>query len=309
MLLHPNLHTFLIAARHLNFTVAARETLVSQPAITARVRKLEEELGVELFTRLPYGLRLTASGRLLYEYAQKLDAMALEAQRSVRDVAEGDEAHLYLGANRSATSYMLPRLLLNFREKHPKVRIRTEVQVCEKLLEKLSANQLDAVIIEENVDDESFHVVPLVKDEVVLICPRQHALARKGVISVAELCNQPLVTHEHNSGTRKMLAQRLNLEDKADRDLNVIMELQSSELVKEMVASGQGLGLVSRLSLAYSKPDLGLAILRVEGEPMYRWFKMVATKANVERPKVRQIIEIARLVYSEDMLFKAAGAA
>ncbi|ROR31975.1 LysR family transcriptional regulator [Inmirania thermothiophila] len=309
MILSQNLRMFLLAARHLSFTVAAREAYVSQPAVTVRIKKLEEYLGFELFTRMPSGLRLTPAGSVFYEYAQRLELLASEAQRTAKDVAEGDEAHLYLGANRSATSYMLPRLLIAFHEANPKVRIRTEVHASDRLLERLTAGYLDAVIVEQSVDESRYHVMPLLKDEVVVICNRDHPLAkrRSRTVTLDELCELPLVTHEPNSGTRQLLSERLAVEGRNDSDLNIVMELQSSELVKLMVSRGQGAGLVSRLSLSNGRYGEELVVLSIEGDPLYRFFNLVTTEKGLGRAKVRDLCRIAGETYREDMLFEETG--
>ncbi|GAB4357210.1 MAG: LysR family transcriptional regulator [Gammaproteobacteria bacterium] len=303
MILSTNIRMFLLAARHLSFTVAAREAFVSQPAVTVRIKKLEEHLGVELFTRMPSGLRLTPAGAVFYEYVQKLEILASEAHRAAKDIAEGDEAHLYLGANRSATSYMLPKLLLNFRKAHERVRIRTEVESSDKLLDRLFAGYLDAVIVEQSVDEERFQVTPLLKDEVVVICPPDHELAKKSVCSLEDLRRFPLVTHEPDSGTRQLLGDRLSMEDLSENDLNIVMELQSSKLVKEMVAEGLGIGLVSRLSMSDPHRPKNLEIRSLEGEPLCRFFSLVTTEKGASRSKVQDLIELAKQTYQEDMLF------
>lgn len=303
MILSTNIRMFLLAARHLSFTVAAREAFVSQPAVTVRIKKLEEHLGVELFTRMPSGLRLTPAGSVFFEYVQKLEILASEAHRAAKDIAEGDEAHLYLGANRSATSYMLPELLLEFRREHDKVRIRTEVDSSDKLLDRLFAGYLDAVIVEQSVDEERFQVTPLLKDEVVVICRSDHALAKRRKISIEDLCGNPLITHEPDSGTRQLLGERLSMEDKSDNDLNVVMELQSSELVKDMTMAGLGIGLVSRLSMYRPRQGEGLVIKSLEGDPLFRFFSLVTTGKGAGRSKVQDLIQIACQIYTEDMLF------
>ena len=304
MILSANVRMFLLAARHLSFTVAAREAFVSQPAVTVRIKKLEEFLGVELFTRMPSGLRLTPAGSVFYKYAQRLELLAAEAQRTTKDIAEGDEAHLYLGANRGAAAYMLPSLLLHFRSAHPNVRIRSEVHASDRLLERLSAGYLDAVIVEQSVDEERFHVTPLLKDEVVLIVRADHELAKKAECAIADLKTLALITHEPASGTRQILSERLARAKLTDRDLNIVMELQSSELVKEMTARGLGVGLVSRLSMMGPGRNNELTMLSLEGEPMLRFFSLVTSHKNVSRPKVRDLLEIACEIYEEEMLFE-----
>ncbi len=303
MLLHPNVRVFILAARHLSFTLAAKEVTLSQPAVTARIKKLEESLGVDLFTRLPSGLQLTPAGTVFYDYVQRLEVLASEAHRAALDIAEGDEAHLYLGANRSATSYMLPSLLLEFSKANPKVRIRTEVLDSDRLLDRLSSGYLDAVIVEQHVDHERFFARRLIKDEVVLVCNHTHPLVEQEIITIDDLRTQPLITHEPNSGTRQLLANHLEMENLSDTDLNIVMELQSDELVKEMAVKGIGLGLVSRLSMSHTKFREQLVIKRLDGDPLMRHFHLVCTQSSVNRAKVQELLSIATDTYKEDMLF------
>jgi len=307
MILNTSIRSFLHAARHLSFSVAARKTYISQPAVSARIKRLEEYFNVELFERTPAGLRLTAAGKVFFDYAQRLEQMVAEAERAVKDISEGDDVHLYLGANRSATSVMLPELLSHFGQTCPDVRIRTELQSPDQLLERLSYGFLDAVIVEQAVDEERYHVTPLLKDEVVIICLPDHPLADKGKITIEELCREPLVTNSPMSGTRQMLRERLDLHDKHDGDLNIIMELQSIDLVRQMTANRQAIGLVSRLVMSQTQGSENLVILQINDAPMLRVFSMITTHKSLERPNVRKLCEIASEIYDEDMLFRQTG--
>ncbi|HEY5789486.1 MAG TPA: LysR family transcriptional regulator [Gammaproteobacteria bacterium] len=309
MILNTSIRSFLHAARHLSFSVAARKTYISQPAVSARIKRLEEYFNVELFERTPAGLRLTAAGKTFFDYAQRLEQMVAEAERAVKDISEGDDVHLYLGANRSATSFMLPDLLIHFSQTCPDVRIRTELQSPEQLLERLSYGFLDAVIVEQAVDEERFHVIPLLRDEVVVICQPDHPLASRGKISIDELCAVPLVTNSPNSGTRQMLRERLDLYEKHDSDLNIIMELQNIELVKQMTVRRSALGLVSRLVMSQQKNQDHLVMLQINDEPMCRVFSLVTTHKSLERPNVRRLCDIASEIYDTEMLFPRAAEA
>ena len=304
MILNTSIRSFLHAARHLSFSVAARKTYISQPAVSARIKRLEEYFDVELFERTPAGLRLTASGKVFFDYAQRLEQMVAEAERAVKDIAEGDDVHLYIGANRSATSFMLPELLGHFSQACPDVRIRTELQSPEQLLERLSYGFLDAVIVEQAVDEERFHVIPLLKDEVVIICAPDHPLAGRGRITIDELCREPLVTNSPMSGTRQMLRERLDLHDKSDGDRNIIMELQNIDLVKQMTARSHAIGLVSRLVMSQTQASENMVLLQIDDEPMLRVFSMITTHKSLERPNVRRLCQIAAEIYDQEMLFR-----
>ena len=299
MILNTSIRSFLHAARHLSFSVAARKTYISQPAVSARIKRLEEYFDVELFERTPAGLRLTGAGKIFFDYAQRLEQLVAEAERAVKDISEGDDVHLYIGANRSATSVMLPDLLSHFSHACPDVRVRTELQSPEQLLERLSYGFLDAVIVEQAVDEERFHVTPLIRDEVVVICLPDHPLAKAGKISIEQLCREPLVTNSPMSGTRQMLRERLDL-----HDLNIIMELQSIDLVRQMTENRHAVGLVSRLVMSQSTASQDLVMLQIDDEPMVRVFSMVTTHKSLERPNVRRLCQIASEIYDEEMLFR-----
>ncbi len=307
MILNTSIRSFLHAARHLSFSVAARKTYISQPAVSARIKRLEEYFDVELFERTPAGLRLTAAGKIFFDYAQRLEQLVAEAERAVKDISEGDDVHLYIGANRSATSVMLPELLGHFSHACPDVRVRTELQSPDQLLERLSYGFLDAVIVEQAVDEERFHVTPLLKDEVVVICLPDHPLAQKGRISIEELCREPLVTNSPMSGTRQMLRERLDLHDKNDNDLNIIMELQSIDLVRQMTETRHAIGLVSRLVMSQGTAGKEFVMLQINDEPMIRVFSMVTTHKSLERPNVRRLCQIATEIYEEEMLFRPSA--
>ena len=136
------LESFLAVARCGNLTAAARELHVTQPGLTARLQRLEAELGTELLVRLPRGVRLTAAGRALLPYAERAVESLEQGTAAVRDLVRGTGGRIEIGAAPAVSTYVLPRALQRFAAEHPAVSLGVRTGHSEELLELVLSEQV-----------------------------------------------------------------------------------------------------------------------------------------------------------------------
>ena len=270
-----HLFLFRAVAEAGGFSRAAARVHVSQPAISMQVGELEAQLGLTLFHRLPRGVRLTAAGQLLLGYAQRLGALAQEAERAMAEVKGLGRGRLALGASTTIGVYLLPNLLGEYRCRYPNVDLQFDIANTEEIEHRLADGTLDAGLIEGcPPSHEEVEAVVFLHDELVPIARPDHPRLQAGgkPLSLRQLCAEPMIVREAGSGTREVieraLAQRGQLLPRAP------LVLGSTEAIKRAVAAGLGVAIVSHLTIQNELASGQLARLPVRGfrlaRPLYR---------------------------------------
>lgn len=236
------LRCFCQVAHQGQYTRAAEALYVSQPAVSKSIKDLERQLGLPLFERAGREVRLTAPGRLLLERAERILAESAAAERMLRAVREGEQGTLLIGASSTPGTYLLPRILGAFRHANPKADLSVEIAATGEVLRRLAAGLLDLALVGETDFSPDLEAEVLETEELVLIMPAGHPLTTKRAIRGSDLAEQPLILREPGSSTRQVLLRALTEAGVAPR---VSMELGSTEAVKNMVAAGLGVSMVS----------------------------------------------------------------
>ncbi len=237
-------------------TRAARGLGVSQPALSAAVRRLEEETGTALLDRTGRGVEHTAAGRALAARAEEAVRAAEAALRDVRELTGLEAGSIRVGCGATATAFLLPPVVNAVRSAHPGLRFYVREAGSTQVAESVLSGELDLGIVTlplVRVEQQQLLVIRLVQDELRLILPPGHALAGKRTFRWRDLENQSVIAFEAGSAVRQVLDQAAGA---AGIALNVVMELRSIESIRRMVAARVGVGFVSRFAL---RPGEGLA--------------------------------------------------
>jgi DNA-binding transcriptional LysR family regulator len=268
------LKVFRAVARHLSFTRAAEELLLTQPAVTQQIKALEEDLGVPLFNRSGGHIALTAAGATLLPFAEQLKAIADEAIEAVTQAGGDRTGKLALGASQTIGQYLLPRLVAGFLSEHPRVTVSAISGNTGQMLEALDAHRIQLALIEGPAQRKDLHVEPFMRDELVLAVNAQHEWAGTE-ITLDALKSAPLLMREFGSGSRRVVEQALAAAGLRKKDLRTVMELDSTEGLLSAVEAGLGVTFASRWA-ARNQLRLGtLGLARVEGLEVSRMFSLV----------------------------------
>lgn len=274
------LTVFRAVAEQLSFRRAAEELYLTQPAVSLQVKALEEELAVQLFDRSGSRVALTPAGRRLLSYARRAAALARQAEEEVTALGGDQAGTLALGASTTIAQYILPRLLAEFRRRHPRVQPTLISGNTERVVEALARHQIALALIEGPARSRDVKTEPFLEDELVLIVPAAHEWAERTAIQPAELVDAPLLLRERGSGTRRVLELALEKHGIRHRTLHVPMELDSTEAIKTAVEAGLGVGFVSRWALARDlRPGHGLRVVEIEGLRVRRSFLIASAAA------------------------------
>lgn len=200
-----------------------------------------------LFDRLPKGMRLTAAGEALLVYAQRIFSTESEAERILAELRDLHAGRLAIGASMTIGNYLLPPILARFQQLHPGVDIRLDIANTDTIQQRLRSNSLDLGFTEGFVDDPELEARIFAVDDLVVIAPPGHRFIDRTDLTTEELCREPCILREPGSGTRAVIERELE-----HRGIQPMarMSLGSPEAIKQAVAAGAGISLVSRLSVA-----------------------------------------------------------
>jgi DNA-binding transcriptional LysR family regulator len=261
----PHLNTFAEAAERSSFTAAARALGLTQAAVSQRVQALERELGVPLFRRVGGKVELTDAGRRLHGYARRI----LDLHRAAREEVTGKEVpvegELAIAASSVPGDYLLPALLAAFGPRHPRVRVRATVSDSAGVIGQLERGEVSVGLVGRKPDADHLEVRHLADDRMVLVVPRDHALARGKSVTVDRLAAHPLVLRESGSGLRHSFEAALARAGRSLADLRTALELGSNEAIQEAVLRGVGVAVLSALAVRKEVTAGRLIALEIEG--------------------------------------------
>jgi len=273
-MLNFRLKVFRAVARNLSFRKAAEELYLSQPAVSLQIKTLEEEIGLRLFERAGSQISLTAAGKTLLAYADRLEEVAAEAESSLAAFRGQAQGRLGVGASLTIAQYVLPRLLGPFLQQNPHLQVAVATHNTELVIEDVVERRCDVGLIEGPARRRDVTLEPMLEDELVVIAPPAHEWSEQREIDVEQLRAAPLLLREQGSGTRLVAELALRKVGVRPRDLHVFLEFDTSEAIKSGVEAGLGVGIVSRWTI---RKELELGSLRaipVRGLRMERHFSL-----------------------------------
>jgi DNA-binding transcriptional LysR family regulator len=244
-----NLHHLRIFARVAElggFSRAAAALRLSQPAVSKSVRELERQLQTTLFNRSAGVHRLTDAGAALLARARELFAVERTAEEELRRFRGLEDGVLRIGASTTIATYLLPTYLARFQEEHPGVALRITTANTRDVARALVERRVEVALVEGPVDDPRLSVRAWRNDELVLIAPPSHALARKRHVARADLATAPFIGRERGSGTRRVAEAALASQGISPR---IALRLSSTEAIMRAVAAGLGVAIVSRAAI------------------------------------------------------------
>lgn len=262
-----HLRIFASVAEQGGFSRAAAVLRLSQPAVSKSVRELEREVGAPLFERGGRTPRLTEPGALLFARARELFAVERSAEEELRVLRGLQGGVLRIGASTTVITYLLPAYLARFRAAYPDVVLRVASANTRNIARALLERRLDVALVEGPVTDERIEVVPWRDDELVVICHPDHPLAARRRIQLSDLVSEPFIVRERGSGTREVAEQALAFHGV---HLTVAMQLASTEAIKQAVAAGLGLAIVSRSAIDDQLALGRVAVLPLRGVSLQR---------------------------------------
>ncbi len=257
------LKAFLAIAEAKTFTAGARRVNVTQAAISMQIRQLEDEVGLQLFTRTPRRVILTEAGEYLLERARKILREHDSALAEIAEVAGAEYGRLRIGsASGTFAMNQLPWIMRGLREKFPNGELTVGAGTSQKLVERIMHGEIDTAFISLPVDNTNVTTESLFSDEIVAIAHPKHRLAKEKYISAATLAGESLILGERGGNTRRMIDEFFAA---ANVKPNVTMELSRGEAVTAMVENSLGVGMAGMKTVAKEIREGRLTSWLIEG--------------------------------------------
>lgn len=236
------LRVFLTVAAERSFSRAAVKLHRTQPAISQAVRRLETSVGERLFDRATKDASLTAAGRLLRDYAERLVQLSKEAEDAVRDLRDLRSGRVLIGANEASVHAVLP-LVADFRGAHPLVHVDVRRVRAREIGAEVAQGTLDFGVLTFQPVESGLSLITLGQDELVMLVPPSHPLAGASEVTLAECGRHTVIAHNDPSHVRDRV---LRLFQQHHIPANILVSLPSLEGIKRAVAMGLGVALLPR---------------------------------------------------------------
>jgi DNA-binding transcriptional LysR family regulator len=289
-----NLHQlriFATVARLGSFSRAAEELRISQPSASIQVADLERALGVDLFEQVGRRIHLTEAGRVLEDYARRILALAEEARTAVSETTGLRRGHLAVGASATPGTYLLPRMIAGFQERYPQISVTLQIAPTAQVGERLLRDELDVGVVGGKVHAPGLEGEPVLDDEIVLVAAPSHPLAATGSARAVTFRDHRVILPERGSDTRDAVDEAL---EDVGSPVAPAMELASSEAIKEAVAAGLGVALLSRLAVR-TEVSAGRLLVVPMPDLVIRWhFAIVRRKDRRLSQAMRAFVEMLR---------------
>ncbi len=266
------LQVFQAVARRLSFTKAAAELFITQPAVTKHIHELENQLKTKLFERSGAKISLTAAGEILLHHAEQIFDIYRNLEFEINSLSQRTSGKLRLGASTTAAQYILPPILAAFHRKFHNIEVTLTTKNTEEIEHALQQKEIDLGVIEGFSKNAAIKYTEFLNDEIVLVANSKNPLVSTGVIDATQLREIPLLLREPGSGTLEVIAHALKSIGLGLSDLNVEMQLSSSESMKLYILHSDSMAFISVHAVLKELQSKECRIVDVEGLSIDRHF-------------------------------------
>ncbi len=270
--------SFLAVCAEKNFSRAAQQLHITQPAVSQHIAQLENLYGTALFHFKGREFHLTKAGNLLLRYASTAEADGKKTEELIR--CGTAQIPFCFGATRTIGEYVMPDCIAAWLLKFPEAEISMSVDNTEALLDALKSGRIDFAFIEGIFNREDFEVHPFMKDEFIAICEPRDILARKKT-TLEEILKRRLIVREKGSGSRKILEHTLENKNRDITHFRHILEIGNVEAIKKLVSQGAGVSCLYQSAVRKELAQGSLVKIRLEGFPVQHDYSFVMLKKSL----------------------------
>jgi len=298
MLNFNQLRVFYHAAKNLNFTAAANELFITQPAVTYQMKAFEEFCNLKLFKKRARRLFLTDEGRALFEYADKIFKYEKEIENAIEDMRELKRGVLSLGTTKAYARYFMPLMLSTFHKNYPKIKIQLNEGSSLDMTHSLLDFKIEVAVVAKTGELPEVEFFPFSKEEMAVIVAPDHKLTKKKAISFGELADEPFIMKEKGSGTRKLVEQLFAREK---RTPNNLMETSNTEFIKQLVQRGEGVSFLVKEAVTAELGEKKLVEIPLKGRKVFLDVSIAYLKDQVLSPSAKAFVDTLTRLRAEDI--------
>lgn len=288
------LKVFRVVADNLNYRRAADELHITQPAVTAQIRSLEESLGIALFDRVGRETNLTLAGATLLQYVRQIEAVANDAIAALAPFGGLEGVELSIAASHTIADYLLPTLLPQLLRKWPKLRVHVTSGSTNDVLQALTLHQVGVALIEAPAHRPDLKIETFGEDELTLIVKPDHRWAMKPSISAVELVQEPIILREVGSGMRHFVEKYLEQNGILRQQLQTFIDIDSTEGIISSVEAGLGIGFVPCVAIEKALRLGTVKAIQFQEGPIRRELSVALLNGPDPKGPIGSIVELVR---------------
>jgi len=273
-MMRTKLHIFKIVTTHLNFTKAAEQLFISQPAVSKAIKNLEEEYKITLFLRKRNSITLTNEGTVFLDYTNKILAIYSEMENQFLHQKEKFPDVINFGVSTTIANYIIPQVIAKFRTQFSNTKFKIVSKNSEDIEELILNQELNFGIIEGKNTNRKLQFNKFIKDEIVLVTNIKNNALKKSVISTKTLQEIPIIEREMGSGTKEIVYDFLNTHK--IKKLNTIVTLNSTEAIKNYLYYSDSYAFISINAISNDLINNKLKIIDIKDLIIERWFYFVS---------------------------------
>ncbi|MDQ7095074.1 LysR family transcriptional regulator [Desulfosporosinus sp. PR] len=285
-----------------NISLAAKRLHMSQPSISLQIQNLESQYGARFLERTNKGVSLTQAGQVFYEHICQVLEIFQNMQETILTLRDEEHGLVNLGATLTIGEYVLPPILTYLNQLHPDIDFRVKIANTEVISQEVLEKRLHIGLIEGPVYlHKELQIESFWEDELVVVIPYHHPWAKKDNITLAELPNELMIAREVGSGTRKVIELALSERGFDPDNLNITMELGSTHAIKQVVAAGLGMTIISALTVCQECEHQIFKKLTIQESPIKRSLNILTHAQTAQTKNERLIID---LLHNHELLAK-----
>lgn len=290
-MLGTKLQTLLAVAEYKNFTRAAEELNMTQPAVSHHIKQLEQEVNAPLFIRNKSGLKLTPQGEIVVKYARRMNALNSKMYSELQN-AERHLSLLRIGITHTSESNFTAAALAKYSNQRGKLKIILFTDTINILYDMLENYEIDLAIVDGAYNDSRFSSMLLDTDYLTCVMSVDNPLAKKGVVTLAELKKQKMILRTPASATRTLFESALESNNETIQSFDVTLEVDNIATIKDLIRKDLGVSILPRSACLDELKKKKIAALPIENLSMVRETKIIYNKDFTHTEILNEIIKI-----------------
>ncbi|WP_461633897.1 LysR substrate-binding domain-containing protein [Labilibaculum euxinus] len=271
---------FIAVAENLNFSKAAEELFISQPAVTKHIKELESKLNTALFERKGNKVYLTKSGKLVYRSLKQIKQQYRDLEYELGRLNEAFNGSLRIGASSTISQYLIPSVIASFHKRYPKIKLDLFNGNSFEMEQKLLDNEIDLALVENETSNSNIKYMDFLDDEIIAVTGTQSVYAKRKNIKLIDIQEIPLVLREKGSGTLQVIQKTLAKQNIDLEKLNILIHLGSTEAIKNFLCDFDGIALISEKSVKKEMQLKSLCKLNVSELNIHRKLRLASRQGS-----------------------------
>lgn len=297
-MLDVKVETFLTVERTRNYTKAAEELSLTQPAVSHHIHQLEKEIGTRLFFRSSGSMELTQEGAIALKYARRLKALYANMKEEIADT-ENHPANIRVGVTHTAESNIVAEVLAKYSNENPGVVVTIITDTIKNLYSMLENYELDLAIVEGQPHNPALSSLLLDTDYLVCVVPVHHPLARQSMVTLNDIRHENLILRSKDSETRNLFISHLISLNESIDSFNVILEVDNIATIKDLIRKNLGISILAKSTCMDELRKNKIAALPIENLSMIRQTNIVYPKDSERGEMLQDLIAIYKRTRAE----------